>query len=308
MSKAGLRLVTRPSRTLPNIAYPDNRVHHGCSINAFKFVLEGAGLKAYQRLPFAFLCDYVLKGIEVLHHIKGDYWLCEASDIERRVLRERQEYLQVSEALQATYFTDMVTHNPQWFETIVVPRTVLKDGYEVPSFRASKYLCGRGDDGLLVNHSLTVPLLKSCFRDAHALCVNIGATLMTEEQREAIATNILQQDINWRAPTSEYQRKIYRNCTGLADVDFETTYLYAQGVRRWHELSNGERIFDFARFIPVNAHWPVDLKIEVDKVVSNNVVAMQHLMGRQSCNDHSPIGVRAVVAIPETTFIQRQLI
>lgn len=308
MSKAALRLVTRPMKDMPNMITPDEALFKFFKGDLFKFFIEGSALKLGQVIPFAFLCNYVLTGIEVVYHVRGDYWLCVANKVEYRVLRGRQDLVGAPQAHKAAYFDDMVLHSPQWFETVVVPRTTLRDGTDVPSFKTSKYLCGRGEDGLIVNHSLTVPILKTCFRDADILCNHVGATVMTEDQREAIATNVIQQGINWRSGRAGSGR-IYRNANGSADPDFETTYFYAHGIRRWHELSNGERIFDFSRFTPEGA-WPtVDLVARPEgKMLTDSQNAMYHLLGNKACNEHSPISVRACSGVTETQFIQRQLI
>lgn len=122
---------------------------------------------------------------------------------------------------------------------VTVPETTLPSGLVVPSFQVSQYLCSQTKDG--------APWVEVNYHDARAACERAGTRLITETQALAIAHDIARQDINWTGGKVG-EGSIYQ---GLHKDSVST----AQGPnwepedgeeRRWHQLSNGERIYDFA--------------------------------------------------------------
>lgn len=122
---------------------------------------------------------------------------------------------------------------------ITVPEVTLPNGTVLPSFQVSQTLCSRDPDG--------TPWVDINYHDARKACEQAGAHLITESQALAIAHDIASQDINWTGGKVG-EGQVYQ---GL----HKGTVSEAQGPayesndpeeRRWHQLSNGQRIVDFA--------------------------------------------------------------
>ena len=135
--------------------------------------------------------------------------------------------------------TTLSTENIVYGVFITVPETTLPNGLVVPSFQVAQYHTPCDEDG--------TPWVEINYQNARDAAESLGMSLITETQWLAIAHNIAQQDINWtggkvgegklfqgmrKGNVSEVQPHSYES----ADAD----------ERRWHELSNGERIYDFA--------------------------------------------------------------
>lgn len=122
---------------------------------------------------------------------------------------------------------------------ITVPKTTLPNGTVVPTFQISQYLCSRDTDG--------TPWVEINYRDARQACEQTSAKLITELQALAIAHDIAAQDINWSGgKVGEghiYQGLHKFSVENAQPPSYEPT---DPDERRWHQLSNGERIFDFA--------------------------------------------------------------
>jgi hypothetical protein len=122
---------------------------------------------------------------------------------------------------------------------ITVPDTALPNGYTVPSFQVSQYHATQRQDG--------TPWVEVNYHDARAAAERAGQQLITELQWLAIAHNIAQQPINWTSGTVG-EGKLFQGIR-KGNVDEAQPHSYAPedaDERRWHELSNGERIYDFA--------------------------------------------------------------
>lgn len=122
---------------------------------------------------------------------------------------------------------------------ITVPETTLPCGTIVPAFQVSQYHATQRTDG--------TPWVEVNYHDARAAAERAGLALITETQWLAIAHNITQQSINWNSGTVG-EGKLFQGMR-KGNVDEAQPHSYTPedaDERRWHELSNGERIFDFA--------------------------------------------------------------
>jgi len=130
---------------------------------------------------------------------------------------------------------------------ITVPQVTLPDGTVVGSFLAAKYLSSRGAGGYALSTADGKPWANINYDDARKACLLSGATLILESQALAIAYDISQQDINWTGGKvgegKVYQGLHQGRVSSAQPATYEST---DTEERRWHQLSNGERIYDFA--------------------------------------------------------------
>lgn len=130
---------------------------------------------------------------------------------------------------------------------ITVPETSLPTGQVVPSFQVAEYHCGGQSNGPVVVSASVAPLVNVKYQAAKDLCAAAGFKLITELQYLAIAHNIAQQDMNWTGGKvgegSIYQGLHKGTVSGAQAGTYESK---DPAERRWHELSNGMRIYDFA--------------------------------------------------------------
>ncbi len=138
---------------------------------------------------------------------------------------------------------------------VTVPATTLPNGVTVPAFRVGQYLCSNVD-GLAVVSPTEKPWVEIDYPTARAVCALAGGALITELQYLAIAFDIVGQGINWTGGKvgegTVFQGLCWDNVDEAQAGDFEPSNTEE---RRWHQLSNGERVFDFAG----NAYsWVVD--------------------------------------------------
>ncbi len=127
-----------------------------------------------------------------------------------------------------------------------VPATTFPDGSTEPSFRAGRYLSCKGEDGAAKLSATEKPWVEIDYSTARAVCALAGGALITERQWLAIAINITQQDINWtggKVGNGNVFMGLHLGTVDEAQGAFESP---DANERRWHELSNGERIFDFS--------------------------------------------------------------
>jgi len=131
-------------------------------------------------------------------------------------------------------------------EYVTVPETTLQNGIVVPEFKVGKYITGQENDVLAITVTAT-PWTDINFHDAKAEAIKAGLKLITETQYLAIALNISQQAINWTGGEvgkgKLFQGIRWDNVDGAQPGTYERE---DEDERRWHELSNGERVFDFA--------------------------------------------------------------
>jgi formylglycine-generating enzyme required for sulfatase activity len=132
-------------------------------------------------------------------------------------------------------------------EFVTVPEIKLPNGTVVPSFLAGKFHSGRNKSGILTIDATHKPHVEINYHDTRKACQDAGLNLVTELQYLAIAYDITQQDENWTGGKVG-EGKVYQGLHkgkhggGLAG-NIEST---DPEERRWHVLSNGERIYDFS--------------------------------------------------------------
>jgi hypothetical protein len=130
---------------------------------------------------------------------------------------------------------------------IAVPATTLPCGVAVPAFAASRWLAACGPDGDVVLSATAPPWVRIGYHAARAACARAGYGLLTELQALAIAHDLVGQAANWSG-----------GAVGAGRM-FQGLHLERFGAaqpacvvspdpleRRWHVLSNGERIHDVA--------------------------------------------------------------
>lgn len=129
---------------------------------------------------------------------------------------------------------------------VVVPEVTLPNGTVVPSFVVGKYITGREGDQLSISENAT-PWTRINFHDSKAEAEKAGLKLITELQYLALAHDIANQDINWlggKVGEGSIFQGLHRGTVYGAQAG---TYVSPEETeRRWHQLSNGEQVFDFA--------------------------------------------------------------
>jgi formylglycine-generating enzyme required for sulfatase activity len=130
---------------------------------------------------------------------------------------------------------------------VPVPAVTLPNGVTVPSFLVGQFLCAKGEDGAAVMSATAAPWLRINYAEAKAACAAVGGALIRELQYLAIAFDISQQDINWtggKVGEGQVFQGLHEDTVGEPQPgDFESDN---ENERRWHQLSNGERVYDFA--------------------------------------------------------------
>jgi len=130
---------------------------------------------------------------------------------------------------------------------ITVPARTLSNGRLVPAFQVAQYLCGKGADGKAIISADTKPWVNINFESSKAACAAVGGALIIESQWLSIALDICEQDINWtggKVGEGKVFQGLHRGTVSSAQPGtFESPHA---DERRWHQLSNGERIYDFA--------------------------------------------------------------
>lgn len=129
---------------------------------------------------------------------------------------------------------------------IQVPETTLPNGKIVPAFRVAQFISSKGPAGIAQSTGQGEPWVNINYHDSVAACKTAGANLITETQALAIAWDISQQDINWTGGKVGHGSLYKGICLGNVDKAQPGIYEPSDAERRWHQLSNGERIFDFA--------------------------------------------------------------
>lgn len=130
---------------------------------------------------------------------------------------------------------------------ITVPAVTLPNGTAMPSFQVGQYLCSEDPEGEVSIAPHVAPWTRINFAEAQRACATIDGKLITELQYLAIAYDISQQDINWSGGKVG-EGHIFQGLH-LGTVDGPQPGEFTPGEeceRRWHQLSNGERVYDFA--------------------------------------------------------------
>jgi hypothetical protein len=130
---------------------------------------------------------------------------------------------------------------------VVVPATLLPCGITVPAFAAARWLAARGPDGRILLSEAAPPWVCIGYHEARLACARAGFRLLTELQALAIAYDIAGQAPNWTGGAVGAGRLfqgLHRGrCAGAQPAWAESPDPLE---RRWHVLSNGERIHDCA--------------------------------------------------------------
>lgn len=130
---------------------------------------------------------------------------------------------------------------------VTVPETTLPNGTTVPAFQVGRYACSEGADGKAAVSKDAKPWVNINFATAKQACINAGFAMITELQCLAIAHQIWHQDVNWsggKVGSGKLYQGLHKGTVnGPQDGNYESP---DAEERRWHELANGERIYDFA--------------------------------------------------------------
>lgn len=153
------------------------------------------------------------------------------------------EYPRLANDLRAKIAATVTAAN----EFIQVPSIALPNGAVVPAFKIGKFLSSCGPAGMIQINAENAPWVNVNYHEAMEACGAAGYNLLTELKALAIAYDISQQDINWTGGKvgegSIYQGIHKGNVSSAQPGSYEST---DPEERRWHQLSNGERIYDFA--------------------------------------------------------------
>jgi len=130
---------------------------------------------------------------------------------------------------------------------ITVPETTLPSGLVVPSFQVGKYATSQGPAGMPVINAENAPWVRINYYESIEACEKSGLKLITETQWLTIAHDIVNQDVNWTGGKVGEGKVFMGLHKGTVDRGQPGTYESGQiDERRWHQLSNGERIWDFS--------------------------------------------------------------
>ena len=130
---------------------------------------------------------------------------------------------------------------------ITVPEVTLPSGKVVPSFQIAQYIATRGPAGIPQSVADAMPWVEINYDEARKACAVAGYDLLAETRALAIAYDISQQDINWtggRVGEGKIFQGIHKD--NVSEAQAGTYESEDAEERRWHQLSNGERIYDFA--------------------------------------------------------------
>jgi hypothetical protein len=142
----------------------------------------------------------------------------------------------------------IVAYQLEKSDYIVVPQVTLPNGTIVPSFKVGKYLSSRGPMGTPISISTENPWVEISYHEAINAAESNALDLLKETQALAIAYDISQQDINWtggKVGVGSIFQGLHKGNASKA-YPANITASTDPEERRWHELSNGQRIHDFA--------------------------------------------------------------
>lgn len=130
---------------------------------------------------------------------------------------------------------------------VTVPDVTLPNGIVVPSFQVGQYISSRSAVDTVQITASAAPWVNINYHDTQKACRDAGFSLITELQCLAIAHDIANQDINWsggKVGEGKLFQGLHKGSASSAQAgDFEPA---DAEERRWHQLSNGSRIYDFA--------------------------------------------------------------
>lgn len=130
---------------------------------------------------------------------------------------------------------------------IAVPATTLPCGIHVPAFAVARWLAARGPDGLVLLSETAAPWVRIGYHEARTACARSGVGLLTEVQALAIAHDLARQSANWSGGAVGVGCLFQGLHRGRFDGPQPACVVSPDPLeRRWHMLSNGERIVDAA--------------------------------------------------------------
>ena len=130
---------------------------------------------------------------------------------------------------------------------VTVPATTLPCGTTVPAFTVARWLAARAPNGRVLLSASARPWVNVGYHAAREACLRSGLGLLTELQALAIAHDVARQAINWSGGAvgaGSVFRGLHLGSFGAAQPACVASTDPRE--RRWHELSNGQRIHDFA--------------------------------------------------------------
>jgi hypothetical protein len=130
---------------------------------------------------------------------------------------------------------------------VAVPATTLPCGMTVPAFAVARWLAARGLGGQVLLSESARPWVNIGYRAAREACRRAGFGLLTELQALAIAHDLARQPANWSGGAVG-EGSLFQGLR-LGRVHEPQAACMASPdprERRWHVLSNGEEIHDFA--------------------------------------------------------------
>jgi len=130
---------------------------------------------------------------------------------------------------------------------IEVPAITLPNGTVVPAFMVGRYHASEAMPGMVTINADYKPRVNINYHDARKASAEAGYQLISETQWLAIAYEITKQDDNWtggKVGEGEIYRGLHKDTAHGAQNGHFTSEELTE--RRWHVLSNGERIYDFS--------------------------------------------------------------
>lgn len=135
-----------------------------------------------------------------------------------------------------------------------IPETTLPGGRVVPSFEVARHPCSAGANGAVLVDGKDAPRVDISYRKAKEWLASAGRAMLTASQGLAIALDIAAQDINWTGGKVGHG-SIYQGLRrGTVNGPQAASHEPGDDERRWHQLSTGERIWDYSGNVWVWMH------------------------------------------------------
>lgn len=130
---------------------------------------------------------------------------------------------------------------------IPFPQKTLPGGRVVPAFKVAARPCSEGDGGAVLVDGKAKPKVNISYRKARDWLLGAGLKMLTASQALAIALDIAGIDENWtggKVGSGAIYQGLHRGTvSGPQDASYESQHATE---RRWHRLSTGDIIWDFA--------------------------------------------------------------
>lgn len=130
---------------------------------------------------------------------------------------------------------------------VITPTITMPNCDVIAPFQVAKYLSGKDECNKVLIAESAAPWVEINFHDAKAAAETSGLKLITETQWLAIAHDIANQDINWtsgKVGVGALFQGLHKDSVEEAQAgDFISP---DPDERRWFELSNGTRVYDFS--------------------------------------------------------------